>query len=51
MVEDAAPGIDAGIAAGMTVFALCDDERKGREGVRMIRNLTELTQYLAATRS
>ncbi len=46
VVEDAAPGIDAGIAAGMVVFALCDDDYPNHERVRTIRSLSEIGSQL-----
>jgi HAD superfamily hydrolase (TIGR01509 family) len=46
VVEDAAPGIDAGIAAGMTVFTLCDEERGSCGRVLKIHDLAEIRQHL-----
>jgi HAD superfamily hydrolase (TIGR01509 family) len=46
VVEDAVPGIEAGIAAGMTVFALCDDDQWQSERVHVIRRLDEIRRYL-----
>jgi HAD superfamily hydrolase (TIGR01509 family) len=46
VVEDAVPGIEAGIAAGMTVFALCDHDQWNSERVHVIRRLDEIRQYL-----
>lgn len=48
VVEDSLPGIEAGVAAGMTVFALQANERTSGvpKGVHVIRKLAELPGYL-----
>ncbi|MGH8227965.1 MAG: HAD family hydrolase [Steroidobacteraceae bacterium] len=49
VVEDSLPGMQAGLAAGMTVFALADDaERQSLpQGVRAVSQLSELIALLA----
>ncbi|MEK6346303.1 MAG: HAD-IA family hydrolase [Burkholderia sp.] len=50
VVEDSAPGIEAGVAAGMTVFALCaerDLDSRWRTRVERIDRLGELLDRLA----
>jgi len=49
VVEDAIPGVEAGIAAGMTVFAFCEHDRWNSERVHVIRRLDEIRRHLAAT--
>ncbi len=51
VIEDSMPGILAGVAAGMRVFALDPDHHmasKMPEGVTIIRSLHELHHYLVA---
>lgn len=50
VVEDSAPGIEAGVAAGMTVFALCAESEidpRWRTRVERIDRLGELLDRLA----
>jgi HAD superfamily hydrolase (TIGR01509 family) len=44
VIEDSLPGIEAGIAAGMTVYALIDEHSRSQlpEGVQVISGLREL---------
>ena len=46
VVEDAAPGIEAGIAAGMTVFALCLEDRWNHDRVHVVSGLSDLGALL-----
>jgi HAD superfamily hydrolase (TIGR01509 family) len=46
VVEDSPPGIQAGIAAGMQVFALCDSPNDLPDGVTAISCLLDLQRYL-----
>jgi HAD superfamily hydrolase (TIGR01509 family) len=47
VVEDAIPGIEAGVAAGMTVFALCEDNRRWKlDQVVVVRHLDEIRHHL-----
>jgi HAD superfamily hydrolase (TIGR01509 family) len=46
VVEDAPLGIEAGIAAGMTVFALCEDGHWASDQVRVIRHLSDVGRHL-----
>lgn len=52
VVEDSLPGIEAGLAAGMTVFALhCDaDQPHLPQGVHVVGELAELAPRLATCR-
>jgi beta-phosphoglucomutase-like phosphatase (HAD superfamily) len=46
-VEDAVPGIEAGVAAGMTVFALCEDNRRWKlDQVVGVRHLDVIRHHL-----
>lgn len=49
VIEDSIPGIEAGLAAGMTVFAFQPDtvELNAPESVSIVRHLSELTPLLA----
>jgi len=49
VVEDAIPGVEAGIAAGMTVFAFSEHDRWNHERVHIIRRLDDVRSYLSAT--
>ncbi|OZI34465.1 hypothetical protein CAL29_13200 [Bordetella genomosp. 10] len=49
VVEDSIPGMEAGVAAGMTVFALCPTEKippQLRQRVLPIRRLDDLFEHL-----
>src|SRR5262249_40554374 len=46
VVEDGLSGIEAGVAAGMTVFALGRDERWPSERVRIVQRLDDVRQLL-----
>lgn len=46
-MEDAVPGVEAGIAAGMTVFALCNDDKWRLERVHCIRSLGDIERHLS----
>jgi beta-phosphoglucomutase-like phosphatase (HAD superfamily) len=48
VVEDALPGIEAGMAAGMTVFALGIDDGWSRGRVRKIRTLADISPWLSS---
>jgi len=45
-VEDGALGVDAGVAAGMTVFSLYPHDRWRNERVRFVRNLDDVRRSL-----
>jgi HAD superfamily hydrolase (TIGR01509 family) len=47
VVEDAPLGVEAGLAAGMTVFALCDDDRWSGKQVHFVQRLCDITRYLS----
>jgi HAD superfamily hydrolase (TIGR01509 family) len=46
VVEDDVVGVQAGIAAGMTVIALCADDRWAGENVRTVRRLADVRPHL-----
>jgi HAD superfamily hydrolase (TIGR01509 family) len=46
VVEDAPLGVEAGLAAGMTVFALCEDQNWASDRVRTVRRLADISLYL-----
>jgi HAD superfamily hydrolase (TIGR01509 family) len=52
VVEDSLPGMQAGIAAGMTVFALQEEEPHPDipQGVHVVRSLNELATLLSPNR-
>jgi HAD superfamily hydrolase (TIGR01509 family) len=49
VIEDSLPGIQASLAAGMTVYALLDEASRAQapEGVRVISKLAELDSFLS----
>lgn len=47
VVEDSEPGIEAGLAAGMTVFVLDPGPATPQEGVIRVETLADLRQHLA----
>ena len=48
VVEDSLPGFQAGLAAGMRVFALCDLQQPIPDGVIRLERLSDLRQYLGS---
>jgi HAD superfamily hydrolase (TIGR01509 family) len=46
VIEDGASGVEAGIAAGMTVFVLCAEDRWRHERVHPVRNYADLRLHL-----
>jgi HAD superfamily hydrolase (TIGR01509 family) len=46
VVEDSALGAEGGLAAGMTVFVLCEDANRMPAGVRTVSRLSDLVAFL-----
>jgi HAD superfamily hydrolase (TIGR01509 family) len=48
VVEDSLPGFEAGLAAGMRVFALCGRQQATPDGIIRLEGLAGLKQYLGS---
>jgi HAD superfamily hydrolase (TIGR01509 family) len=51
VVEDAVPGIEAALAAGMSVFALCPYDHPDRGRVQVVESLADVTRHLESMRA